>query len=239
MFKSTLSYIAIALILGAYCDENVKPEKFSRDCGNSYSLTCLKLDIVTFVDKLSEQDNYSVFPGISLIRENSTSRTNTAEMVSELAREFPNDAEARLDAFLFRKIGGYLNSHTIKLSLWNPSTKEEEVSSRGKDKKNGMGYILAAGAMMKGTLLAIAMGGLAALAGKALMTGMISLLLSAIIGLKSLSGGHGGKQTTYEIISKPVYSHTNTHSTEEHGHYGGYARSLDIPLPLQKNHITS
>ncbi|XP_045475007.1 uncharacterized protein LOC123680928 [Harmonia axyridis] len=182
----------------------------------------------------SKEEKFSVFPRIGLVKESSTSLPDTANMVSELAREFPTDAKVRLDAFLMRKIGGYLSSHSIRLNLWNPSTSEGDVAQgRGKDKKNGMAYILAAAAMMKGTLMALAMGGLAALAGKALMTGMISLLLSAIIGLKSLTS-HGGKQTTYEIVSKPVYSHTNSHSTEvEHaGHYSGYGRSMDVPLPL-------
>ncbi|KAJ8972949.1 hypothetical protein NQ317_004373 [Molorchus minor] len=83
--------------------------------------------------------------------------------------------------------------------------------------------------------MALALGALAALAGKALMTGLISLLLSAIIGLKSLSGG-GGK-TTYEVVSKPVYTHSNTHSSSHEdygGHHGhsGYGRSFDMPLPL-------
>lgn len=229
-FSLSTSFLVIVMFVSVLCDDKVKNDKLSRDCGNSYSMTCLKLDIVSFVDKLNEEEQFSVFPGISLVKENST-QANTADMVSELAREFPTDAEARLDAFLFKKIGGYLNSHSIRLNLWNPSSDVAE--GRGKDKKNGMAYILAAAAMMKGTLMALAMGGLAALAGKALMTGMISLLLSAIIGLKSLTS-HGGKQTTYEIVSKPVYSHTNSHSTEvEHaGHYSGYGRSLDVPLPL-------
>ncbi|XP_044755173.1 uncharacterized protein LOC123314119 [Coccinella septempunctata] len=234
MNKVQLSFscLAIVMFVSGHCDDNVKNEKLSRDCGNSYSMTCLKLDVVSFVDKLNEEEQFSVFPGISLVKENSTAQANTADMVSELAREFPNDAEARLDAFLLRKIGGYLSSHSIRLNLWNPSTSDV-AEGRGKDKKNGMAYILAAAAMMKGTLMALAMGGLAALAGKALMTGMISLLLSAIIGLKSLTSS-GGKQTTYEIVSKPVYSHTNSHSTEvEHGgHYSGYGRSLDVPLPI-------
>lgn len=84
--------------------------------------------------------------------------------------------------------------------------------------------------MMKGTLGAVGFGALALLAGKALMTGLMALMLSAIVGLKSLAGG-GEKKTTYEIVSKPVYSNSHTHSSEEHhGHgYGhsGYGRSLD------------
>ncbi|KAL3268034.1 hypothetical protein HHI36_007167 [Cryptolaemus montrouzieri] len=238
MFKfASISFCIVSFITSAYCEENLKTGKLSRDCGNSYSITCLKLDIVSFIDKLNEEDSYSVFPGISLVRENSTSETSTAEMVSELAREFPNDAEARLDNFLLRKIGGYIGSHTLQFNLWN-STEEDGVSSRRK--KNGMGYIIAAAAIMKGTLLALALGGLATIAGKALMTSIISLLLSALLGLRSITGGFAGKQTTYEIISKPLYSQANTQTAEiEHaGHYSGYGRSLDVPLPLKNTRIT-
>jgi Protein of unknown function (DUF1676) len=91
-------------------------------------------------------------------------------------------------------------------------------------------------------MLALALGALAMLAGKALMTGLMALALSAIIGLKSLTSGQ--KHTTYEIVAKPQYSHTNTHSSahEEvhagHSGYGGsggisggYGRSLNFKLP--------
>lgn len=71
------------------------------------------------------------------------------------------------------------------------------------------------------------------------MTGLISLMLSAIIGLKALTN-QGHKSTTYEIVSKPIYTHSQTHSeSHEHGHGGGggyghssYGRSFDMPLPL-------
>lgn len=222
-------------------DKSDFKRSLSRDCANSYSATCLKLDIVSWVDKLNEEDNYSVLPGVSVIRENASARANTADMVAELARDFPNDPEARLDAFLMKKVTGYLSSHSIRLNLFDA---QNAVTGRGKGgglggggggKKGGYGVLLAAAAMMKGTLMALALGALAALAGKALMTGLISLMLSAIIGLKSLAGG-GGKQTTYEIVSKPIYTHSSSHSQghEEHGGHGysSYGRSFDMPLPL-------
>ncbi|XP_044268618.1 uncharacterized protein LOC123013848 [Tribolium madens] len=228
-------------------DKSEHKKSISRDCANSYTTTCLKLDIVSWVDKLNEQDDYSVLPGVSVIRENPNgTNPNTADIVAELARDFPNDPDARLDAFLMKKLTGYLNSHSVRLNLFDGKS---EVTARGggggggggggkKGGGGGMGAILAAGAMMKGTLFALALGGLAALAGKALMTALISLVLSAVIGLKSLTHG-GGKSTTYEVIAKPIYTHANTHSVshEEHGgggHYGhsGYGRSLDMPLPL-------
>lgn len=250
MHSKHLVLVFVVLVGYVHTEETtVKSDKsdfkrsLSRDCANSYSPTCLKLDIVSWVDKLNEEDDYSVLPGVTVVRENASARANTADMVAELARDFPNDPEARLDAFLMKKVAGYLNSHSIKLNLYDA---QNAITGRGRGggggggglgggKKGGMGAILAAAAMMKGTLMALALGALAALAGKALMTGLISLMLSAIIGLKSLAGGQG-KQTTYEIVSKPVYTHSSSHSSghEEHGGHGysSYGRSFDMPLPL-------
>lgn len=80
------------------------------------------------------------------------------------------------------------------------------------------------------------------------MTAMMALTLAAIAGLKSLTGG-GDKKTTYEIISKPVYTQSHTHSTghssgghESHeahhsagGGYGGYGRSFIHSFPLPES----
>lgn len=88
--------------------------------------------------------------------------------------------------------------------------------------------------------MAIALGALALLAGKALAAALLALLLSALVGLKSLSSG-GSKSTTYEIIAKPHYSHSNSHSQSvedhHHGGYGGghsgYGRSVDAPIEIK------
>ncbi|XP_033340485.1 DUF1676 domain-containing protein Osi16 [Megalopta genalis] len=220
----------------------------NKDCGKSYSATCLKLDVVSFLDRLSEQEDISILPGVSVIKENGSANLPASEVVANLARDFPNDVEKRLDAYLVHKVGSYLNSHSISIKLFDPRTFEaarsfneetlaqlglggtKDVGTGRKKDKGGYGGLMAGLMMMKGTLGAIGFGALALLAGKALMTGLMSLMLSAIIGLKSLASG-GEKKTTYEIVSKPVYSSSHTHSSEEHhGHgYGhsGYGRSLD------------
>lgn len=236
-------------------NSQVKSESNGRDCANSYTTTCLKLDLVSWVDKLNEEENYSVLPGVSVIRENATARLNTADIVAELAREFPNDLDARLDAFLFKKVTSYLNSHSIQFNLLNRDATESARRGGGGGGQSGLGGgggggkggsggggggyggMLMAGAMMKGTILALALGGIAAIAGKALMAGLLSLLLSAVIGIKALT--HQGKQTTYEIVSKPVYthsashsvSHEDSHSPPSYGH-SSYGRSFDMPLPV-------
>ncbi|CAG9760733.1 unnamed protein product [Ceutorhynchus assimilis] len=228
-------------------DKSEYKKSLTRDCSNVYTATCLKLDIVSWVDKLNEDDDYNVLPGVSLVRENGSARSSTADIVAELARDFPNDPDARLDAFLMKKVTSYLNSHAVRLDLFDRKARDlgrgrggggggGGGKGGGGGEGNGMGMMMAAGAMMKGTLMALALGGIAAIAGKALMTGLISLLLSAIIGLKALTH-HGHKSTTYEIVSKPVYTHSQTHSeSHEHGGHGyghsSYGRSFDVPLPL-------
>lgn len=250
----------------------------SKDCGKSYSTTCLKLDVVSFLDRLSEQDDLGILPGVSVVKENASIDVSASEVVANLARDFPNDVEKRLDAYLVHKVGSYLNSHSISIKLFDPKTFEAarnfnedaltqlglngnqnaetgeypfhffeniqlylhrtEVAKEyndfflfsGRKKDKGNSGLMAALMMMKGTLGAVGFGALALLAGKALMTGLMALMLSAIVGLKSLASG-GEKKTTYEIVSKPIYSSSHTHSSEEHhGHgYGhsGYGRSLD------------
>lgn len=212
-------------------------KSFYKNCANSYSVTCFKWDIVSWVDRLNENENLDLLPGISIVRESNSSKLETPDKVADISRTFPKDPDSRLDAFVYTKVQDYLSSHSIRFNLYDP---DNEVTGRGKGggggggkKGGGFGGILVAAAMMKSTLLALALGGLAAIAGKALMTGLISLMLSAIIGLKSLSGGQG--KTTYEVVSKPVVTHSSSHSTshEDYGHgHSGYGRSFDGPLPL-------
>ncbi|ERL86317.1 hypothetical protein D910_03725 [Dendroctonus ponderosae] len=242
----TLAGFASAVDVPTKSDRSEFKKSLAKNCDDSYSLTCLKLDVVSWVDKLSENEDISVLPGVSIVRENSSAKVTTSDIVTELAREFPDDPNARLDAFMLKKVSGFLNNHSIKLNLWNAAQDESAGTARKKDKKggDGMGMILAAGAMMKGMLMALALGGIAALAGKALMTGLISLLLSAIIGLKSLSGGGGG-HSTYEVVAKPIYSTSHSHSTSHEGGgwdggYGGHGRSLgDAPIIPGVTMVTS
>ncbi|XP_050304353.1 uncharacterized protein LOC126741920 [Anthonomus grandis grandis] len=241
MSNPIATVILVFTLMGYGCvalDRNEFKRSLSRNCDDSYSLTCLKLDVVSWVDKLSDNEDITVLPGVSLVRENSSVKANNGDLVSEVAREFPDDPNARLDAYMMRKITGFLDNHSVKLNLGTTEPGDSVGSARKKDKKGdgGLGMILAAGAMMKGTLMAIALGGIALIAGKALMTGLISLLLSAIVGLKSLSGGGGG-HSTYEVIAKPVYTSSHSHSTSHEGWDGGYGgghgRSLEqAPLPM-------
>lgn len=231
-----------------------------KNCENSYTTTCLKLDLVSWVDKLSEEETFNVLPGVSVVRENSSERQSTADIVAEIAREFPNDPDARLDAFLVKKVSSYLNSHSVKFDFLGSDSAESArdgsssgsgglggggggglggggggnkgggKGGKGGGGDGGMGMMMMAGAMLKGTLLALALGGIAAIAGKALISGMISILISAIIGIKSMTQQN---KPTYEIVSKPVYTHSASHSASHEDHHApafgqsSYGRSFE------------
>ncbi|XP_053619738.1 uncharacterized protein LOC128680540 [Plodia interpunctella] len=211
---------------------------FGKDCSNGiFSPTCLKIEAIAMLDKLSAKEELRLLPGVSLVKESKENDSKAEEFATELARSL-NKPEDRLDKYLLYKLGSYLESHTMRFRLLDENSSEEARAlmseARGKGglgggKKGGMGGLLAIGMLFKGTLMSIGLGALALLAGKALMTALMSLLLSAIIGIKSLSGGQ--KSTTYEIVSKPIYSHTHSHSTahEDVGGYGhsGYGRSIN------------
>lgn len=50
---------------------------FPRDCGSGYSLTCFKLDIVQFIEKMAETKEYNLMPGVRIVRELRNSSKNS------------------------------------------------------------------------------------------------------------------------------------------------------------------
>ncbi|GAB0087566.1 Protein of unknown function DUF1676 [Sergentomyia squamirostris] len=256
MLGKMCNVFVISVTLFSSClalDVSELKRSFSLDCDAAYNPMCLKVDIVAFIERLSSNSELILSPSVSIVKDNNANHTRNAEIIAELSRSFPNDPSKRMDGFLFSKLSDYLQSHTLRFRLWDNKSSLEDAKAaftgrKGKigGKKGGLEGLLAAAMMMKGTMMALALGALAALAGKALMTGMMALMLSAIVGLKALAGG-GSKQTTYEIVAKPYYSHSHSQSHEDHGHghggggsgggggghtgYGGYGRSLNFVLP--------
>lgn len=100
--------------------------------------------------------------------------------------------------------------------------------ARGKKDKYA-GPLLMGAMMVAGTLLPIKLGALAMMSGKALMTSMLALMLSAILALKKLASGGGGggshSGTTYEVINVPTHSGHGPHARS-------LAHSLAYGLPV-------
>ncbi|KAL1398578.1 hypothetical protein pipiens_008849 [Culex pipiens pipiens] len=212
--------IIVSVILGFV--SGAISEKSRKICDNKYSLTCLKLEIVSFLERISDQSEYNLMSGVSVVKDNTVNVTKTAEIIAEVSRIFPADPNKRLDEFLIVKLNDYLKSHSLRLKLMDNEAMEKArdlfEGRKGKlGKKGGLETMIAAAMMMKGTLGAIALGTLALIAGKALMTGLLAMTLATIVGLKSLTSGGGGghKSTTYEIVAKPVYSHSSHADQQE------------------------
>lgn len=87
-------------------------------CDSSYSLMCLKLDILSLIDKISTTNTeFNIASGVTLVRENNPNKTQNSKIVSELARAFPDSPEKRLNGFLAAKIQDFVQSYSLKLKL--------------------------------------------------------------------------------------------------------------------------
>ncbi|XP_054086464.1 uncharacterized protein LOC105212404 [Zeugodacus cucurbitae] len=221
-----------------------------EECRTQLSWMCLKIEFVKIMERLMDKDELSLVPGVSIVRNVNATKVKSNDLMAEVARSYPNDPNSRLNGYIVNKLSSFLQTHFLRFKLIDSETMTEarsaaETGRKGKfGKKGGMEALIAAGLMMKGTLMAIGMGAVALMAGKALMTALMALTLSSVLGLKSLASG-GGKSTTYEIVSKPVYTSSHSHSYDEghgggHGHmagghsgsgYGGYARKLNLESP--------
>lgn len=120
------------------------PEEFmekvvNKGCASKYTATCLKLDVVSFVDRLAAADNYQIVPGIVIVKENVSSQL-PAEVAASLAKEHPNDIDARLDAFLMKRVTSYLSSHSINFKMFD---KESFANARQFGEQNfGIGELM-------------------------------------------------------------------------------------------------
>ncbi|CAK1541129.1 unnamed protein product [Leptosia nina] len=202
-----------------------------KECNGSLNAKCIKIHVLSFLEDLSSRDELSLLPGLSIVRESKANSSSAEEIAAEISRQFPGKPDEKLNRFLLYRLQDYLDNHSLRYRLLDPKTTKDALNMAkgdtasvgrkgggggggfGGGKGGGGGALVAAALMMKGTLAAAALGALALLAGKALMTALMSLLLSALVGLK---GGGGGKSTTYEIITKPEVSHHHSHSHEEH-----------------------
>ena len=87
-------------------------------CESAYSLMCLKLDILSLIDKISTTNNeFNIASGVTLVRENNPNKTQNSKIVSELARAFPDNPEKRLNGFLIAKVQDFIQSYSLKLKL--------------------------------------------------------------------------------------------------------------------------
>ncbi|CAH0555717.1 unnamed protein product [Brassicogethes aeneus] len=174
--------------------------KVYEDCSKADAFApCLKKKAITVLDRVSRMDKLYVADGFAIIKAKDTQPEPTITE-EQLEATLPRALDAKDDALndlLADKVTKLISSRSLEISLPKISPNEVLEESRGKKNKGGMGMM---GGMMMGVaakmaaLIPIAIAGLFLLAGKALITAKIALLLSGIIALKKLFSQkhHGG-----------------------------------------------
>uniref|UniRef100_A0A1A9W5N2 Osiris 16 n=1 Tax=Glossina brevipalpis TaxID=37001 RepID=A0A1A9W5N2_9MUSC len=222
-------------------EQHENSKKILKKCDNNYfNWICLRIEFLKALKNLSAQEEVHLFSGLSIVRDVNQKSIRNSVIISDVARTYPNNPNARLNAYILRKLYNYLQTHYLRLKLIKPQLIEEGRKGdgggggHGGNKKGGYEAMIAAAMMIKGSLMAMAIGAVALIAGKALMVALMALTLAAAAGLKDMSGGGGGKSTTYEIVAKPMHTSSYTQSMNyDEGHmmnhggssgYGGYSR---------------
>jgi len=167
-----------------------------KECAGPELSPCLKLKLLTAIDRVSRNAQLNIADGVTLVQDESAtneseSKKSPQEIEASLQYRALEDKEDELNGMIFDKIAKFFQSHTLKLKLPNVDELQRSFTEEGRKKKNKMGGLLAIPLLIGGTLVPLALGALALLAGKALIVSKLALVLASIIGLKKLvSGGH-------------------------------------------------
>ncbi|RZF48333.1 hypothetical protein LSTR_LSTR010296 [Laodelphax striatellus] len=237
-----------------------------KTCQQEYSSGCLKLDLIRMMDKLESSGPLELLPGVTLVRAPPLDAKSL-----NAAAALPDSESPRLDNYLYKRVNSYLKSLSLnvqildsnilnKLKRFGQGATElfapETNSVTGRKKNRNWQAFWLAGLLSAGTMLAMGMSTLSAMAGKALMTSLLALVLAGFAALK----GHQDdkKTTTYEIITRPIYTHGHKHGdaladaqmmapTHGHTHHmqmasGApsytYRRSIDFGRPATYSYQT-
>ncbi|XP_039299791.1 uncharacterized protein LOC120355461 [Nilaparvata lugens] len=199
----------------------------SHRCHKQYSVTCFKLDMMRLVDRLGHTPSYQLLPGVKLTHLYLEPAPVKDMPFTILQAVLQGNDSTELDDLLVKRINNYLDSITLSVKLLDQHTVSR-AKKIGQDildgftgdvqtgRKKGYGGALWAA----GTLAAVGVAGLAAMAGKALMTSMLALLLAAGGALRGSGGaaagggGGGGEKCAYHYMT----AHGRNMELHEIGH---------------------
>ena len=73
---------ACSLISAGVTTEEVFGRGFGMECEGSYSLSCFKKDIVSYIEKLSSLDEVNILPGMTVVKDETANVTKTSQIVA-------------------------------------------------------------------------------------------------------------------------------------------------------------
>ncbi|XP_019870358.1 uncharacterized protein LOC109598895 [Aethina tumida] len=202
--RFTCALVIVFAIAAAAADEDDSSGvrialKIYDDCSKSEGFSpCLKKKAVTALDRLARADKLNVADGVTIVKSQDVTSQDTVLTEEQLEASLPRALDAKEDALndlIIDKVTKFVSSRSIEVTLPKISPEELLEEGRGKKMKGMMGGMMMGVAAKMAAMVPIAIAGLFLLAGKALITAKIALLLSGIIALKKLfsqKGGGGG-----------------------------------------------
>lgn len=214
-----------------------------KRCSRSYNMNCLKVDLISSIDNLGKNTEFSILPGIKVT---SNPDVFASQKTSDMKMVFSADNVGdQLDELLLKRVTNYAKSLSINVQLLDKDQKKgksfgssmldnfiRSVDGRADKKTSKWGSTLMTAAVLTGgTLLWMGLSSLMAMATKALAAALLSIVISCFTAYKT--SGHSSHQkstTTYEIVAKPVYSHAYTAELQD-----PHSAAASGPLPYGRN----
>ncbi|XP_029669806.1 uncharacterized protein LOC115239432 [Formica exsecta] len=209
-----LRFFYFAIFINLVTAKSEYTKLFERCTKEKNTFDCFKRRALEILDAaIYDNSVYKINDYISITKDAASTARNFNSMTSE------NNTELSLDQKLDNKFYEFLSSRSVKLTI--PGNAFEGRKKKGK----GYGYLLIAGAVLAGMMAQLAYGKIAFLAGTALLTAKMALVLSAIVGLKKLASSGGGG---HEVIYATASEH---HGGGGGGGYGGWQRAMEVVPP--------
>ncbi|ALC46829.1 Osi8 [Drosophila busckii] len=191
-----------------------------QQCTGENMSVCLKVKLLTGLEKAFRSSrSLSLLEGIQFVSSgDEAQKRSQLPPINEQDIEavLPRSVDAKeqvLNSMILKRVSSFLQDHTLQVSQANIINS---VEGRKKKDKKGSGAYIMIPLLLGGTLVPIAYGALAMLAGKALIVSKLALVLASIIGIKKLlSGGGGGKESSHEVVVSS-------------GSHSGWGRDFDM-----------
>ncbi|BES96421.1 Protein of unknown function (DUF1676) [Nesidiocoris tenuis] len=182
-------------------------------CRSEYSATCLKADVAALVPPISSQRSFRLLPGLVLEMGGFPSALPKAKSIDV------GTIDNTLDRYLVKGMDGFINSLTLRVKVMDksvadavkrmgitvgqeamtPDTNDTMPRDNTGRRRRINNALMMGGMVSAGTLLALTMSAVSAMAGKAVLISLISLAMSLMSSRGGGGNDHGGK-VSYEIV---------------------------------------
>lgn len=107
-----------------------------KECSGAELSPCLKLKLLSAIDRVSRSVQLNVADGVTLVQDESAANESEPEKsLQEIEASLPRaleDKEDALNGMIFDKVAKFFQSHTLKLKLPNVEELQRSLTEEGK-----------------------------------------------------------------------------------------------------------